>query len=259
MKRIVILLALLFVIAQGYTQRLGYGILGGATIGAVIGPIAEGSRGSPSISGHGGIFGRYHMNDKWGFELRLLYNKTGVEYSQYVARRDTLHPITVHIGGHDTVFHTETFYTADVAGAYNLQYFNMEPVVVWKIGKRFGLSLGPRVSFLLAGRNAGEAVVDLGEHAGMRENFETDEEYINALYSQTNSTFDEREPLYQWDFGGVLGVRMYVKEFLELYCRLSGSFQPVQRPSVLIQDQYYNVYMNVGASVNIGQLVGKKP
>ena len=231
-----------------WSQEWHFGARGGLTVGALLGNVDfENSSGSPMLGGHAGLYGTYNLNEKWAIETHVLYNKTGVKYAQNIPRTDTLYALEVA----EQIFYTPTLYTVDVAGEYHLHYLDLPLQISYQLVPKFAVHFGTHFSFLLNGKNTGSSLLDLGGAAGQETEYETEEQYVAALYSRTYEEFDESNSLNRFDIGLQLGTSWQIYRALAFRFDVNNGFLSVQGDSDTITDKFYNVYMRFGLAFEL--------
>lgn len=176
--------------------------------------------------------------------LELAYFSTGLQYTSYVPRTDTIQP--VYFSAADTTYELPTFFTADVEGEYSMRYLEGRFSYCLKEKSRMRMELAARVAYLLSGSNRGTALVDIGTFAGREDEFDNEADYLNSLYSRLPEDFDETEFMSKLDFGLMIKYRFLLYNNMKMFANFGFGFNPVQKDSDLVQINFYNIFMQTG-------------
>ncbi len=212
----------------------------GLNFGLVVGKVdLENSTARPHI---GPAITVGYRKGAWAAEIAWL--NTGIQYESYVPRSDTIQP--VYFSVLDTTFDLPTYFTADVEGEYNMNY--LEGRISYRLmeKERSRLELALRVSYLITGSNRGTALVDIGTFAGRQDEFDSEAEYLNSLYSRLPEEFDDSAAMSKFDFGLMLKYRFLLYNNMKMFTNLGGGFRPVQEKTDLVLDSYYNLFFQLG-------------
>lgn len=241
---------LLLVNVQAKAQiTFSYGIKGGVTMGALIGKIdAETSSGAPVWRPHAGLFGEIALNEKWAFRPELMYNQSGVTYAENLPRTDTLFPFYAAI---DTFF-VPTFYTSDIQGEYDMHYVELPLKMVFYLNPKMGLTFGLRLSWLVKGSNIGTRQIDVGENAGQQENYDSEADYLDALFTRSFTEYDDGKTIEKFDLGWMIGSQYRFTNYLSAYFDSSIGLTQAQKPSENVPYAFRNLYLCIGLSLDIG-------
>ncbi len=218
-----------------FAQKVSYGVKGGGNVGALRGPYGENDSGSPSLKPNLGVYVQYKLGTKWLVLSELGYSGTGVNYQRYIPPTDTLYGLET-AGG---TFFIETIYTAEAKGEYSLGYVDLPISVLYQFSEKLGLNIGTRFAYLIQGKNAGEAIVDVGE--------------APFFFSENSlETFDESDSLNKLDFGFVGGGRLQVNPRLVVSLSANYGILSIQEISDLIPNDYYNLYLSTSLAYQLG-------
>ncbi|MDD5507463.1 MAG: porin family protein [Bacteroidales bacterium] len=175
-------------------QNRSWGIKGGVSLGTPYMKPEEGSSGSLGLGPRLGAFMRLKFNDKLYLQVEALYSVKGGNYKTPVSG-DTLYE-QILLG--DT-FNIPTWYNGWVEGEFGNIYIDFPLQARYQLSPRFGMLLGPQISYLLRGKNKGTADIQIGE------NYST----------VTDEPFDISDKINKWDYSIIL-VASY-----ESYSRLN--------------------------------------
>ncbi len=252
-----LLSALIFIVSSGLSaQNMEFGIQGGGSAGVLIGPFnADTDSGKPIVKPSVGMFFNFPIGDAVAIRTEVNYLHTGVEYGTYVANVDTLWPLETQIGQETIVYNVETYLAGDVSGRYELRYIETPILFAWKTSKRFGLELGGHLGFLLEGSNTGNAILDIGQYAGLQEEFATEQEYVDALFlHELEQEFDESHVINRFDWGFTAGGRYFLSDRFSLRLNANYGMRPVQPRNKIMAGDYKNLYLTTSLAYSLGRL-----
>jgi hypothetical protein len=185
-RTIIITLAIiLWAVGDIGAQNRSWGIKGGVNLGTPYMKPEEGSSGSLGLGPRLGAFMRLKFNDRLYFQVEALYSAKGGNYKTPVSG-DTLYE-QILLG--DT-FYIPTWYKGWVEGEFGNIYIDFPLQARYQLSPRFGMLLGPQVSYLIRGKNKGTADIQIGE------NYST----------VTDEPFDISDKINKWDYSIILGA-----------------------------------------------------
>jgi hypothetical protein len=132
-----------------------------------------------------GAFIRLKFNEKLYFQVEALYSAKGGNYKTPVSG-DTIYE-QVLLG--DT-FYIPTWYKGWVEGEFGNVYIDFPLQARYQFSPRFGVLLGPQISYLIRGKNKGTADIQIGENYSM-------------VYDEP---FDISDKINKWDYSIILGA-----------------------------------------------------
>lgn len=225
----------------------------GVKFGGVMGALlsleidSETSSGRPSFGPQMGLSYSHYPTSKWKIQMAVDYYKSGVSYQEKINRADTLYQIFTSI---DT-FSIPTFYTSDVKGEYILHFLELSIKGIYSIRKKLGITFGPRVSGLLHAQNDGRRIVDVGEVAGEQVNFESEEEYLAALFTRAIDDYEEGDNLSKINVGICLGSQFQVSQKFSIYFDSNIDFNSIQKPNENIPYSFRHFYLALGINYSL--------
>jgi hypothetical protein len=182
----IISIALLFmVIWETNAQNRSWGIKGGVNLGTPYMKPEEGSSGSLGLGPRLGAFIRLKFNEKFYFQVEALYSAKGGNYKTPVSG-DTIYE-QVLLG--DT-FYIPTWYKGWVEGEFGNVYIDFPLQARYQFSPRFGVLLGPQISYLIRGKNKGTADIQIGEN-------------YSTVYDEP---FDISDKINRWDYSIIMGA-----------------------------------------------------
>ncbi|MFN0204259.1 MAG: porin family protein [Bacteroidia bacterium] len=131
----------------------------------------------------------YFFSPHWGIKSGIMYLQKGASYGQNIPKTDTLTPV---IFNGQVVGEIPTYYTGKVSGKMRLHYVEI-PIHLAYQTKKFSFSLGPSLSFLLAGYDKGNVNLIIGDPT-------VSEPLTKA---QTYNNFSN---IHKFDYGISLGI-----------------------------------------------------
>ncbi len=182
---LITLAILLWATADIGAQNRSWGIKGGVNLGTPYMKPEEGSSGSLGLGPRLGAFMRLKFNEKLYFQVEALYSAKGGNYKTPVSG-DTLYE-QILLG--DT-FYIPTWYKGWVEGEFGNIYIDFPLQARYQLSPRFGMLLGPQISYLIRGKNKGTADIQIGE------NYST----------VTDEPFDISDKINKWDYSIILGA-----------------------------------------------------
>ena len=207
MKKIV-LLFIIFHLGSGYSYAQEINISAGINYG---GPIPtepiDGASGNPLIGAIAGISFSFPIGERLSFIPGLQYSFRGMDYSQ-IYTRDTM--ITIDFNG--TSGEVPSYYTAYVDGKMRLHYIDIPLLIGYRIWK-IQMLLGPYVSVLLAGKDAGNVKVVIGSGGVFDDYYEDFDSYPALRKAEIGLMLGSTAPIYK-----NLGIEIKVtRSFCTLY------------------------------------------
>jgi hypothetical protein len=182
---IISIVLLFMVVGEIDAQNRSWGIKGGVNMGTPYMKPEEGSSGSLGLGPRLGAFIRLKFNEKLYFQVEALYSAKGGNYKTPVSG-DTIYE-QVLLG--DT-FYIPTWYKGWVEGEFGNVYIDFPLQARYQFSPRFGVLLGPQISYLIRGKNKGTADIQIGENYSM-------------VYDEP---FDISDKINKWDYSIILGA-----------------------------------------------------
>jgi|GEM_PF-1917577 len=224
-----LLLFIMLILSLSVTAQVKLGVKAGPTVGALIGKVDRStSTGTLKIGYHGGLYAEIPLSERFAFRPELQYSRFGLEYLEDRPRTDTTQIFIVPLTPPDT-FYLPTFYTAYVQGEYKLQSLRIPLKIQYRITDWLTMNTGFSFNFLLKGENTGTQQIDIGEKAGLQEEYATEADYIDALYTRSIMDFDEGASLRDIDVQFLLGSEIRLYKGLHAYFDVNiglGKVQP---------------------------------
>ena len=239
MKKLHILLTgclIIFLTQASFAQnKWTFGIKGGVNLGTPIGKAEEGATGSLGFGPRGGFFLRYNVNSKVSLQPELTYSFKGASFLTPISGDTT---IAQEILGQ--IYYLPTFYEGWVDGEFANHYIDIPILGMYYIGDKMSLLLGPYVAYLIKGKNAGLADLEIGD------NYTTVEDEI----------FDISNQLSQLDYGLVVGANYETFAGLNLGLRLTSGLKSIYKKTYGEVD---GVVRNLYLQASVGYRFFKKP
>lgn len=231
-RRLILLLLLMPMILEG--QGLEFGLKGGFNIGTPYGRAEKGSKGSLGIGPAMGIWIRARLNMNWRVQAEFNYSKKGSTFNakhkgDYSFRAaDTLNPQITHFEGR-------------LKGEFDNTYLDIPVVFIYLLNQRWSLLIGPQFSYLLKGKNKGNAEGKVGDP--------------NSPFLEGDcGPFDESYALNKWDYGMMAGTFYNINR--KVYVGLNLTLGLV---SIFSKEHPYinRIYRNIYAQAFLGFKVSK--
>lgn len=247
----------LLAMSQTVTAQIKLGVKAGPTIGALIGKVDRNtSSGTLKVGYHGGLYAEIPISEKLSFRPELQYSRFGLGYVENRPRTDTTQLFIVPIVPPDT-FLIPTFYTAFVQGEYKLQSLRVPLKVQYRLSDRMSLNTGFSFNFLLKGENTGTQQIDIGEKAGQQEEFESEEAYVDALYTRSFMEFDEGGTIRKFDVQYSLGSQLRLYKGLQAYFDVNLGLGHLQPETVNLPISFRSFSLMVGLSFDFWEFGGE--
>lgn len=234
MNRLLLALICTFIISQAVTQDLDYGVKAGLNIGTPYMKPEKGASGTPGIGPLFGVFSKYYLSDKWAIHLELFYSAKGSNFKTPVSG-DTLYERTWHIGppngGYDTTTKIPTIYEGTVEGSYGNRYLDIPLLLSYRVGKKMLLMFGPQFSYLLKGKNTGDADIIVGDP--------------ESPFTKVNDEpFDQSHELNRWDYSILIGTQYEGKKLFNLGISLTTGLGSIYNKNYKYLDKAVrNIYL----------------
>lgn len=223
-------------VENGFAQNINIGA--GISFGGPIPTeVPDSTSGQPLIGAIINTSLSIPINDRLSFTTGLYYSFRGMDYKQSFTR-DTMY--TVVING--TSGEVPSFYTAYVSGKMRLHYIDVPLLLAFRV-RNFQIMLGPYISVLLAGRDAGNVRVVIGS---------------GGFYEDYNEDFNNYHALRKLEQGLMLGSKMPVYKNLSIEMKVSRSFFTLYNIDKLTDNgqglvKMYNTYLHLGFVYRIKQ------
>lgn len=189
-----------------------YGIKSGLSAGAPIpDKLEKGEDGELGIGPLFGLYLKYTLSPKIYIETNLYYDSRGNSPYTKEYRRDTI--VNVNFGSTPTQL--PTFYTAWVNGTLQLRYLTLPVSASWLLKKWIAIQLGGQIHYLLKASDQGTAKIIVGEGG-----------VVDDIYR----TFQNKNDIQRWDYGGHASVAFYLLPELQLQIRYHQSIRSIYRP-----------------------------
>lgn len=245
-----LLIIMLLAICQTAMTQVKLGVKAGPTIGALIGKVDRTtSSGTLKVGYHGGLYAEIPISGKLAFRPGIQYSRFGLGYVEDRPRTDTTQQFIVPIIPPDT-FLIPTFYTAFVQGEYKLQSLRIPLKIQYKLSDRMQVNTGFSFNFLLKGENTGTQQIDIGERAGQQAEFESEEAYVDALYTRSFMEFDEGSSIRKFDVQYSLGSQYRLYKGLHVYFDANLGLGHMQPATVNLPISFRSFSMQVGLAYN---------
>ena len=231
-----VLLLIIFLLGTGYSHAqeivFGAGINYGGPIPTE--PIDSAS-GNLLVGTNVGICLSFILNERFSFVPGLQYSFRGMDYGQ-VYTRDTM--IDIDVNG--TSAKVPSYYTADVGGKMRLHYIDIPLLIGYRFWK-IQMLLGPYVSFLLAGKDAGNVKVVIG---------------TGGVFDDHYEDFDSYDALRKTEIGLMLGSSTNIYKNLGLEIKVTRSFCTLYDLNKLKDNgqglvKMYSTYLQMGLTFAI--------
>jgi hypothetical protein len=205
-KRILAFTVFLICLAYSHAQEIDIGA--GINYG---GPIPtetlDSTSGSPLLGAIANVSFSFPLGERFSFVPGLQYAFRGMDYGQ-IYTRDTM--ITIEYNG--TSGQVPSYYTAYVAGQMRLHYIDIPLLVGYRFWK-IQMLLGPYVSFLVGGKDAGDVEVVIGTGGVFDDHYEEFNNYPALRKAEIGFMLGSSAPIYK-----NLGIEVKVtRSFCTLY------------------------------------------
>ena len=100
----------------------------------------------------------FTLNKHFGILTELSFSCKSASFRTHVSG-DTLYPEEI-LG---VTYYIPTSYAGWVSGNFKNYYIDIPVLLTYKLGDGFNLIAGPQISYLLKGKNAGTADIDVGK------------------------------------------------------------------------------------------------
>ncbi len=238
--RFTLLAAILIWLSVGsiYAQEMEFGLKGGVNIGTPVGVAEKGAKGSVGIGPMIGMYFAYALDSKWGLHGEFLYSYKGSSFHTPVSGDTTYRYNT--ITPTDTIpSEVHTMYHGWVDGKFNNRYIDVPLYASYALSRRFLLTFGGYVSYLVYGNNTGTADIDVGDPN-------------HPFTSVSDEPFDQSEGLNKWDYGLLLGTTYRTDRRINFGLSVTTGLRSVyQNNYKYIDGVVRNVYMQAFVQFSI--------
>lgn len=226
-------LFIVFLMPTADAQNMWWGVKGGINLGTPYGKAEESATGAPGIGPRMGLFLRTHVKNRLDVQIEALYSVKGGKYDTPVSG--------------DTVYEEEimgikylipTYYEGRVEGEFKNVYLDFPITARYEASRKFFLSFGPQISYLLNGSNTGTADMDIGENYS----------------SVTDEPFDESSELNKWDYSLLFAGSYETPGGLNFELGLNYGLRSIYKASY---DKIDNTYRNIYLHLMVGYRFGK--
>jgi len=166
-------------------QNRSWGIKGGVNLGTPYMKPEEGSSGALGLGPRVGAFMRLKFNETFYFQVEALYSVKSGNYKAPVSG-DTIYEQVLN----GVTYPIPTWYKGWVEGEFGNKYIDFPLQARYQFSQRFGMLLGPQISYLLKGKNKGTADIQIGEN-------------YSTIYDEP---FDISDKINKWDYSIILGA-----------------------------------------------------
>lgn len=234
-KQLFVVFIFLFISINSYTQTNNLRIFAGLNYGGPIPQqLMEDAGGKPIPGLNAGLGYEININQKFSIIPEMYVSFKGADYNSTYTR-DTLVKITI-MGVPGEV---PSYYTAYVKGKMNFYYLDMPVMLAYK-AKKTQIIAGPYISQIIAGKDAGQVRVMIGD---------------GGFYDDYYEDFNNNSSIHKTDFGFIIGTSRSFFKHLLLELKLSRSIVPVYKKGFFAktgnaENKLFNTYFHLSLGYN---------
>jgi hypothetical protein len=223
--------AVLLCISMVKAQEMDFGLKGGLNIGTPIGAAEKGASGSLGVGPMIGMYFAYDLGSKWALHGEFLYSYKGAKFNTPVSGDTIYQYYAITPAGDSISAEANTIYRGTVDGKFDNRYIDIPLYASYALSKRFRLTFGGYVSYLIKGTNTGSADVEVGDP--------------NYPFTTVNDEpFDQSSELSKVDYGLLLGTTYMTKHRLNFGVSVTTGLKSIYKKNYkYIDGVVRNVYL----------------